>query len=866
MPDHSDRLSPYRAKRSLDRTPEPAGSISGTPEAETGGLFVVHKHAARRLHYDLRLEMEGVLRSWAVPRGPSYDPRDKRLAVLVEDHPLEYGAFEGLIPEGNYGAGAVIVWDRGRWVPMEDPLDGLAKGKLLFELQGLKLRGVWTLVKLKKGQNEWLLIKERDGYASSAGDTPPEESVLSGLTVEELKAGRSPAESIRSELIRLAAPEREVPASSVRLMLAETRDRPFTAPGWLFELKLDGYRALAAREGGPRLLSRNGNDLLPCFPEISQALRALPFDRFLLDGELVALDEKARPNFQRLQQRAQLRRSLDIRHATVDCPVTYYAFDLLAFDNFDLRPLPLSQRKALLRQVVPQAGVIRLLDHFEADGEVLYEQVQKLGLEGVVAKRADSPYKAGRSAIWLKIRTRRTEDFVVVGFTAPRGSRTGLGALLLACYHEGQLSYSGRAGSGFSEKQLTEVRRKLESIRLDQAPCGGPIPQENGTTWVEPRLVCEVEYTEWTEEGLLRQPVFLRFRDDKKPEECIGSGASTRLRVEGQRGSGEATGVGEPSGAVTLSPSTALGAGSAKGAKPRSEQRKFEFTNIKKIFWPEDGYTKGDLIEYYRSIAPWILPYLAERPVVLTRYPDGIAGKSFFQMDAPRFVPEWIRTERMWSEQAERDIDYFICDDEESLLYLINLGTIPLHVWGSRIGHTGYPDWCVLDLDPKDAPFTDVVKVAHATHALCQEIGLPNLVKTSGSSGLHVLIPLGGQCRHDQARSLGELLARVITGELPEISTLTRQVTRRDGKVYIDYLQNGAGRLIVAPFSVRPLAGGPVSTPLRWTEVTPTLDIRRFTIANLPDRMRKLKRDPLGEVLDSRPDIGAALDRLGQRR
>ena len=862
MPTRPDPLSPYRAKRSLERTPEPGGSLSPVARPD-GGLFVVHKHAARRLHYDLRLEMEGVLRSWAVPKGPSYDSGDKRLAVLVEDHPLEYGDFEGLIPEGNYGAGAVIVWDRGRWIPVEDPVEGLAKGKLLFELQGHRLHGVWTLVKLKKGQNEWLLIKERDGYASSAGAPLPEQSVLSGLSVEDLKAGHTPADGIRSELIRLSAPEREIRANSVRLMLAEAQERPFTAAGWFFELKLDGYRVVAARDTTPVLLSRNGNDLSACFPEIVRAVGALPFERLILDGELVALDESGRPNFQRLQQRAQLRRSLDIHHAMLECPVTFYAFDLLGVDTFDLRSLPLWNRKALLQRVVPPAGVIRFLDHFEDEGEVLYQQVQKLGLEGMVAKRADSPYKPGRSATWIKIRTRRTEDFVVVGFTAPRGSRTGFGALQLGSYHNGQLRYSGRAGSGFSEKQLTDVRRTLDALLLEESPCTDPVPQGDGTRWVEPRLVCEVEYTEWTEEGLLRQPVFLRFRDDKKPEECVASGAAGR-EPSGWVDSGEASLV-KPDGAATPAPSTTLNASSGKKPVRRAKGTSVEFSNLKKIFWPEDGYTKGDLVEYYRSISRWILPYLADRPVVLTRYPDGIAGKSFFQMDAPQFVPEWIRTERRWSEQAQREIDHFICDDEASLLYLINLGTIPLHIWSSRASNVSHPDWCVLDLDPKDAPFGDVVTVAQATRSLCEDIGLPSLVKTSGSSSLHVMIPLGGQCLHDHARSLGELLACVITAELPEISTMTRQVSRRGGRVYVDYLQNGSGRLIVAPFSARPLPGAPVSTPLRWNEVNQELDIRRFTISNLSARMRKMKRDPLREVLDLQPDISAALERLGRR-
>src|SRR3954471_10771176 len=530
MPSSPDRLSPYRAKRSLDHTPEPAGSVGERPEA--GGLFVVHKHAARRLHYDLRLEMEGILRSWAVPKGPSYDSADKRLAVLVEDHPLEYGDFEGLIPEGNYGAGAVIVWDRGRWVPLEDPIEGLAKGKLLFELQGIKLRGVWTLVKLKKGENEWLFIKERDGYTASPGGLA-EQSVLSGLSVEDLKAGRTPAQEIRAELSRLGVPRREVGAATLRPMLAEAQEKPFNAPGWLFELKLDGYRTLASRDQTSRLLSRNGNDLSACFPEIVQALQALPFDRVLLDGELVALDDRGRPNFQRLQQRAQLRRGLDIRHASVECPVTFFAFDVLGVEGFDLRNLQLQERKKLLSKLVPPTGSIRLLDHFEGEGEVLYEQVRKLGLEGIVGKRMDSVYKPGRSAAWVKIRTRRTEDFVVVGFSAPKGSRSGFGALHLGAYRAGQLVYRGRAGSGFTEEQLAEIRRTLESIRRDGAACVGILPKEPGTSWVEARLVCEVEFIEWTQEGLLRQPVFLRLRDDKQPEKCVVSGEA------GREGSGD---------------------------------------------------------------------------------------------------------------------------------------------------------------------------------------------------------------------------------------------------------------------------------------------------------------------------------------
>jgi bifunctional non-homologous end joining protein LigD len=851
-----NRLDAYRAKRSLERTPEPAGAVA----RESGRLFVVHQHAARRLHFDLRLEMEGVLRSWAVPKGPSYDSAEKRLAVHVEDHPLEYGDFEGLIPKGNYGAGAVIVWDRGRWTPIGDPLEGLAKGKLLFELHGYKLRGTWTLVKIKKSEKDWLLIKERDAYASTDPEELPAQSVLSGLTVEELGEGRDAGEVIRRELTRLGAPKSTVELKSVKVMLAETAEKPFTRKDWLFEPKLDGYRVLAARvKGESRLVTRNGNDCAASFPEVVRAVAALPFERLVLDGEVVALDDEGRPSFQRLQGRARFLRPVDIRHAAVEYPVTYYAFDLLGFEDFDLRPLPLTQRKELLRRVLPPLGALRYLEHVEEEGEVLYHEAERLGLEGVVAKKANAPYKGGRSPHWIKVRSRKTDDFVVVGFSAPKGSRGGFGALQLADYMNGELVYAGRAGSGFSDKQLAEVSRQLEQHKRADPPCSGPIPQEKGITWVEPLLVCEVEFTEWTHEGLLRQPVFLRFRDDKRPEECVRPEGAGRESDET-----EMVSPSEPGRATDLSSQASKPSGKVPRSRARDEDQElpFELTNTKKIFWPDDGYTKGDLLEYYRAVSPWLLAYLRDRPVVMTRYPDGIGGKSFFQKDAPGFRPEWIRTERMWSEDTQREIDYFICDDVASLLYVINLGSIPLHLWASRTPTLEKPDWCVLDLDPKGAPFEHVVELALTGRELCRKIDLPVMIKTTGSSGLHLMIPLGRQCTHEQSRTLGELLARCMVDQLPAIATLARQVSRRDGKVYVDYLQNGSGKLIVAPFSARPLPGAPVSVPLKWREVNQELDIRAHTIKTVPERMRKLRTDPLAEVLELEPDLVGALERL----
>ena len=831
----SDKLTAYRAKRTAEGTPEPAGSL---PPPESGSVlrFVVHQHAARRLHWDLRLEMDGVFKSWAVPRGPSRNPADKRLAVFVEDHPIEYGDFEGMIPAGNYGAGAVIIWDRGQWVPLEDPEAGLKKGKLLFNLEGYKLRGRWTLVKIKREEKEWLLIKERDGYVADPGDEWPEGSVLSGLTVEQLGTNADPAAAIRKDLERRKVPRKRVALDDAKPMLAESKDEPFDKKGWVFELKLDGYRMRVGRENGAaRILTRNDNDATATFPEVAKAVAALPYDGLILDGEIVVHDDQGRPSFQRLQNRAGLSRGPEIKRAMIATPATFYVFDLLAFEDFDLRGLPLEERKELLQKVLPAAGPLKYSEHIPETGRAMWQHVVAIGLEGIIAKKADSPYRAGRSPHWIKVRADQTDDFVVVGYTAPEGSRGGFGALHLADYVDGQLTYAGRAGSGFNAAQLKEVHARLEALRRDTPPVVGPVPKGSEHTWIEPQLVVEVRYRERTGDHLLRQPVFLRFRDDKRPEECVRQASQTE-RVE-------------PTFATTHT-------------APRTIAHEVKFSNQDKVFWPDEKYTKGDLIEYYGAVAPWLMAYLEERPVVLTRYPDGINGKSFFQKDAPAFIPEWLRTVRIWSEDTQRDIDYFVCEDAAAIQYLANLGSIPLHIWFSRVDSLERPDWCVLDLDPKGAPLTDVVKVALATKQLCDDIELPSYIKTSGSSGLHVMLPLARQITYDQTRALTQLLAKVVVAELPEIATLTRQVHKREGTVYLDFVQNGYGRLLVAPFSVRPLPGAPVSAPLEWDEVTPQLDIKAYTIKTVPERMKKLGRDPLVGALADQPDLLAILERL----
>ena len=866
----TDALARYRAKRSPDSSPEPVGTVS----VVAGRLFVVHKHAASHLHFDLRMEMDGVLKSWAVPKGPSYDMADKRLAVRVEDHPMEYGDFEGIIPKGNYGAGGIIVWDRGEWVPLEDWREGLEKGKLLFELKGYKLRGKWALVKTKRSEKDWLLLKERDAYVKSPGDEFDETSVLSGLTVEQVKAGERPGVQLRAAVAGTGAVKSRVDPRTVKLMFAESRDAAFTSDDWLFELKLDGYRLLAAKRGHDvLLLTRNGLDYTNVFPEVVRAVKALPHDACILDGEVVVMDEQGKPSFARLQRRGRLTNSLDIGQAAVELPATFFAFDLVAFEDFDLRDVPLVERRRLLKEVVPKLGAVRGLDYIAREGELMFREVTKLGLEGIIAKKADSVYTARRSSNWLKIKADRTGDFVIVGYTQPKGTRAFIGALQLAEFVEGRLCYVGRVGTGMDDAMLRQLIELISpDIRRD-APCHGmavtpgaePLPSEGipettTTTWVEPRYVCEVQYREVTPDGLLRHSAFLRLRDDKRPDECERARSADPSTARGMTAGADSSTRAAPSLGMTEGAPTA-----AVIPSERSESRNphpTKLSNLKKIYWPAEQYTKGDLIEYYRAASRWILPYLRNRPLVMTRFPDGIDGKQFYQKDAPEFAPEWVRTHPIWSDESQRDVKYFVCDDEDSLLYIANLGCIPIHIWASSVGSLEQCDWCVIDLDPKEAPFSDVIRCAQVLHRLCEQIGLPHYVKTTGKTGLHIMVPLARLCTYEQSRTLGELLARVMLRDVGDVATITRHVTKRGDKVYLDYLQNRHGQTIVAPFSVRPLPGATVSMPLKWDEVVDGLNPRDYTMRNALERMELLGADPMRAVLTQTPDLSGALARL----
>ncbi len=811
MPPRS--LDAYYEKRQSGATPEPFGL---TDSLYYSGAFVVQQHGARSLHWDLRLAIDGVLVSWAVPKGPSSDPNEKRLAVQTEDHPLDYCDFEGVIPSGNYGAGPMILWDRGSYrnydgVPASE---GLARGKLDLELYGHKLRGRWALVRIKKGETgrEWLLCKKADAFASSADVvTEAPYSVVSGLDLGQ-RVDPSPVESKLRSLAAAAGgrPETESIAK-LRPMLAGQRQHPFSDPDWVYEVKYDGYRAIVGRdEAGDRFLhSRRGHDFRHRFPEIHLVSKHLPADSFAIDGEIIAADDSGAGSFERLQQRAT--------GAPQAAAITLvmYAFDLLHLSGFDLRHLPLIERKRLLRELLPPLGPVRYADHIEGAGEKFYEAARERNLEGIIAKRADSIYLSGRRVdSWLKIKIPRLGELVVVGWQSGRDGRA-LGSLLLGWHVSGELRYAGSAGSGIDESTAEAL---LARLRPADAPrfSAGDLELPKRASFAEPELVARIRYTEVTSRGALRQPVFEGLVEDRDWRAC-----------------------GAPSSLEESDPPAAEDGEAAASA-----------TNLDKIFWPRDGYTKGDLLAYYEAVWPFIGPYLRGRPLVMTRYPDGIDGKSFFQRNAPEFIPEWLTTARV------EDNDLLVCNDLRSLLYVANLGSIPLHLWSSRQPDLSHPTWTILDLDPKGADFTAVVEVARHIHRLLDSIGVPNFVKTSGQSGLHVLLPLAGDLTHDQAKMFAEVIARAVAQRHPDLATVARPLRQRGDRVYIDFLQNGFGKTIAAPLCARPIDGAPVSMPLRWSQVTARLRPQRFTIRTAVQRLRR-DGDPLAPVLDAGLDAAA---------
>lgn len=882
--------------RSFRDTPEPSGKTHHR-KANKPLVFVVQKHDASRLHYDFRLELDGVLKSWAVPRGPSMNPRDKRLAMMVEDHPFDYRTFEGIIPEGNYGAGSVIVWDRGTYhaAHNDDPAasqellrDELERGRLHFFLDGEKLRGEFSLSKMHNAEeNAWLLIKARDEYATDADVTAQDYSVKTNRTLQEVAQGRRGKKKTASQVKRAAVKKTarrpvahpnghsQRTPHSLMPMLATLTDRPFDKPGWLFEIKWDGYRALGEIENGKvRLYSRKDKTLNEKFAPVAEALAELETNA-VLDGEIVVVDDKGMSSFALLQW----------YHQRNEGHLIYYVFDVLYAEGKNLMQTPLLERKQILQNLLPRSPYLKFSEHVPERGIDLFFAAREKGLEGIIAKDGASVYEPGaRAHSWLKIKSSLQQEAVIGGFTKPKGGRKGLGALVLGVYQDQEFVYIGHTGGGLDTRQLLELHQQLEKIKTDKSPFAVPPKTNSPVTWVKPEMVVEVTFREWTQDNIMRQPIFLGVRDDKNPHEvCRERPESTQQVV--------------PRGHLTLlsdgdsapdAPARSRKPKTNRASAPRSRKRKMdgdspplqllenaeekrstsrrvgkiEYTNLEKVYFPGEGLTKADVVEYYREIAPVILHYLVDRPESLHRFPNGIRGEDFYQKDVDD-APDWIKTVPIGSDR-EGSIDYVLCQDRDTLLYLVNLGCIEINPWNARVQSLDQPDYCVIDLDPQGVDFDVVVKTAQAVHQVLEQAQAESVCKTSGATGLHIFIPLGRKYTTEQSVQFAKIIAYLVHQRLPDVTSLERHPGDRGDSVYLDYLQNRRGQTLAAAYSLRPRPGATVSTPLHWSEVRKGLDPTRFTLKTIFKRLDK-QGDLWKPVLGRGIDIAKCLERLDVR-
>ncbi len=816
-------LKKYHAKRVFKKTPEPKGTLR---KKIAGKLphFVVQKHAASHLHYDFRLEMNGVLKSWAVPKGLPLKTNEKHLAIEVEDHPYEYKDFEGIIPKGNYGAGKVIIWDEGDYEPLDDKVadpnryftKSLANGHIVFILHGKKLSGEFALIKIKGNgkKNSWLIIKTKNNSATKKS-LVDEQSVRSGLTLEQLHQGNF-------DLTK--TPKAAMP-KSVSPMLSTAVTQPFNHPEWLFEIKWDGYRIIAFVSGRRiKLETRNHQDYTDFFGPIATALAQLDL-KAVFDGEMVVVDDHGRSNFQLMQQY----QSEGIGQ------LIYYVFDLIWLDGHDLRHVPLTQRKQLLLDILPSNNQVKFSEHVENEGKKFFKAAKEHQLEGIMAKEAAGFYREGkRTHSWLKIKSRPQQEAVICGYTAPRGQRKLIGALILGVYERGNLQYIGHTGTGFNEQIIKDLKPRLDRLAQPDSPFNVAPKTNAAVTWVKPQLVCEVAFHEWTEKGILRQPSFLGLRIDKLARSVGREPSISTEQIAPQK---EAAKPHPAAKHPAKSDSTAQ-------LPPHEEvivtvnRQHLKLSNLDKVLWPESGYTKRDLIDYYLHIAKFILPYLKNYPQVLHRYPNGILGESFYQKNNLH-VPSWLTTLPIHSEGENRDVNYLICENAATLIYMANLGCIDMNPWLSRRDSLEKPDYCVLDLDPYEIEFDAVIETAIAIHKFLDQLEVKHFCKTSGATGLHIYIPFKSRYTFEQSKQFAQLILSHIHQQLPKTTSMERRPEKRKGAVYLDYLQNRIGQTIAAPYSIRPRAGAPVSTPLHWTEVNKKLSPLQFTIATIGKRLEK---------------------------
>ena len=818
-------LDTYRKKRNFSATPEPRGARA----RRSGNSFVVQKHDATRLHYDFRLEMDGVLKSWAVTKGPSLVPGEKRLAVHVEDHPLEYGSFEGTIPKGEYGGGTVIVWDRGTWTPIGDAHRGYAKGHLDFELHGTKLGGRWHLVRMKGKPREkrenWLLIKGDDETARSESEpdilAERPESVVTGRDVADV-AGEAPGWSSKTGRIRKkpgaraksaeqppvlpdpsklkgvkksALPAFVEPSLATLVSAAPEGDR------WLHEIKFDGYRLQARIESGRvKLLTRSGLDWTSKFGKhLTGALASLPAKTALIDGELVVDSDAGAADFSALQA--------DLSEGRVD-RFRFYAFDLLHLDGYDLRSLPLINRKELLARLVGHdPGLIRYSDHFDERGDIVLRHACRLGLEGVVSKLRDAPYRSGRGKSWAKSKCSASQEFVVAGYVPSSVSPRAIGSLVLGVYEQGELHHVGRVGTGFSATVAEDLKTRLDTIGTPDSPFAARLAAEEGkhVRYVRPELVAEIEFRAWTAGGHLRQASFRGLREDKPAREIARESPSAKL---------------QPPQRATV-----------------------KLTHPDRLYWPDDGVTKEGLADYYAEVWPHMAPFIVNRPLALLRCPSGINGEKFFQKHAWKGVnPNIVLINDPKDPADERLISI---SDLDGLIALVQSAALEIHPWGSTVAEWELPDIIVMDLDPgDDVPWEDVISAAHETRDRLKALGLAAFVKTSGGKGLHIVSPLVPEADWNAVKAATKGIADAMASDSPQRFVSTISKSRRSGKILIDYLRNQRGATAVAPYSTRARPGAAVSMPLQWEELSPEIGPAYFTVRNTPPRLASWRNDP----------------------
>ncbi|MGX5818024.1 non-homologous end-joining DNA ligase [Chitinophaga lutea] len=903
-------LSEYKKKRDFKQTAEPAAGKSARSKKH---IFVIQRHHASHLHYDFRLEMDGVLKSWAVPKGPSLNPEDKRLAMAVEDHPYDYKDFQGEIPAGNYGAGYVYIWDKGTYDLLEEngkPFDKQAlqewhSGNLKIVMHGKKLKGEFALVKMKgREENSWLLIKHKDKYAVKgaydAEEFTPQRVIDKGKGSAGGKKAAAPApkkaapKKAAAATAKKASPKKaavpvkkKAPAGEpmkewYKPMLATLVDEPFDREGWIFETKWDGYRAIAAvRDGKAELYSRNQLSFNEQYAPVKKAVEAIPHN-VVLDGEVVVLGKANRSDFQSLQNYKTTKKG----------NLVYEVFDLLHLNGHELQQLTLLERKTLLQQIVEQLDdpLVQYSGHVEGKGVAFFNKAVKQGWEGIIAKEADSLYAEGaRSGQWLKVKVLNRQEAVIAGYTAPRGSRKKMGALVLGVYEEGKLRYIGHCGGGFNERLLHDVYERLRPLETTRSPFDTKVPVNMPVTWVKPTLVCEVKFSEWTGGGHLRQPIFIAMRDDKPAkdvkrelpkhvtmkknearemevalEDAVKTPAAKKTGAPEKKAAAKKADAREKAAPAKKASAPERKAAPQKAAPAKSEataskatgvskkssampdervltlnRQQVTLTNQNKYYWPKEKITKGQLIDYYLAVAPYLLPHLKDRPLSLNRFPNGINGPSFYQKDLDTAtIPGWLKTEPVFSESNNKTVDYLVCNNEATLAYMINLGCIEVNPWLSRISKQENPDYVVIDLDPEDIAFRHVVDTANVVHEVLEGLGIQGFCKTSGATGLHIYIPVGAKYSYETSRLFAELVAREAHSRLPDVTSVVRAKSKRQKRVYIDFLQNSRGQTIAAPYSARPKPGATVSTPLHWEEVNGKLDVRAFHIGNTLDRLK----------------------------